>query len=95
MPNNIRKASLRTLVIEASKFKQLQGIEMAEAGQKFVESTSKKARKSYSREEKLKKYYYDNGKISTMCKRYLMNSKSVMRWMKDEEKIRGSSKGAK
>ena len=72
---------------------------MAEAVQHvLVESTSKKGRKSYSREEKLKvvKYYYDNGKnLYQTCKRFSMNSKSVMRWVKDEEKIRGSSKGSK
>ena len=73
---------------------------MAEAVQQvLVESTSKKTRKSYSREEKLKvvKYYHDNGKnLYQTCKRFSMNSKSVMRWVKDEEKIRGSSsKGSK
>ena len=71
-------------------------IEMAEAVQQLlVESTLKKARKSYSRKEKLKvvKYYHDNGK--NLYKRFSMNSKSVMRWVKDEEKIRGSSKGSK
>ena len=66
--------------------------------QVLVESTLKKARKSYSREEKLKvvKYYHENGKnLFQTCKRFSMNSKSVMRWVKDEEKIRGSSKGSK
>ena len=71
-------------------------MEMAE--QVFVDATSKKARKSYSREEKLKvvKNYHDNGKnLYRTCKRFSMNSKTVMRWVKDEEKIRGSSKGSK
>ena len=72
---------------------------MAEAVQQVLdESTSKKGRKSYSREEKLKviKYYHDNGKnLYKTCKRFSMNSKSVMRWVKDEEKIRGSNKGSK
>ena len=66
--------------------------------QVLVESTLKKARKSYSREEKLKvvRYYHENGKnLYQTCKRFSMNSKSVMRWVKDEEKIRGSSKGSK
>ena len=55
---------------------------MAEAVQQvLVESTLKKARKSYSREEKLKvvKYYHDNGKNPyQICKRFSMNSKSVI-----------------
>ena len=46
---NIRNADVRTSIIEVSKLKQ--AIEMAEALQQvLVESTSKKARKSYSRE---------------------------------------------
>ena len=71
---------------------------MAEAVQQVLdESTSKKGRKSYSREKlKVVKYYHDNGKnLYKTCKRFSMNSKSVMRWVKDEEKIRGSNKGSK
>ena len=50
---NIRNADVRTLIGEVPKLKQV--IEMAEAVQQvLVESMSKKARKSYSREEKLK-----------------------------------------
>ena len=45
------------------------------------ESTLKKVRKSYSREEKLKvvKYYHENGKnLYQTCKRFLMSSKPVI-----------------
>ena len=57
--------------------------------QVLVESTLKKARKSYSREKlKVVRYYHENGKnLYQTCKRFSMNSKSVMRWVKDEEKI--------
>ena len=49
---NIRNADIRTLIIEVSKLKQ--AIEMAETVQQvLVESTSKKARKSYSREDSI------------------------------------------
>ena len=88
---NIRNADVRMSIIEVSKLKQ--AIEMAEAVQPvLVESTSKKARKSYSREKlKVLKYYHDNGKnLYKTCKR---SSKSVMRWVK-AKKIRGSSKGS-
>ena len=47
---NVHNAGVRTSIIEVSKLKQV--IEMAEAVQQvLVESTSKKARKSYSREK--------------------------------------------
>ena len=55
-------------------------IEMVEQ-QVLVESTLKKVRKSYSREDKLKvvKYYHENGKnLYQMCKRFSMKSKLVI-----------------
>ena len=55
--------------------------------QVLVESTLKKARKSYNWEEKLKvvKYYHENSKkLYETCKRFSMNSKWVMRRVKDE-----------
>ena len=70
--------------------------------QVLMESMLKKARKSYNREEKTKvvvkyMYYHETSKnFHQTCKRISMNSKSVMRWVKDEEKIwHGSSKGNK
>ena len=60
------------------------------AEQVLVEAMSKKARKRYmySREEKLKvvKYYHDNGKnLYQTCKRFSMNSKTVMLCVNDKE----------
>ena len=55
-------------------------------------------RKSYAREEKLRivNSYYENGKnLYQTCKTFSMNSKTVLRWIKDEEKIRKSKKGSK
>ena len=57
-----------------------QAIEMAEVVQQvLVESTSKKARKSYSRKKLKVKYYHDNGKnLYKTRKSFSTNSKSVM-----------------
>ena len=60
--------------------------------------TQTRKRKSYSREEKLKvvKFYFDNEKnLYQTCKKFSLNSKNVLRWIKDEEKIRKSGKGSK
>ena len=57
-----------------------------------------KTRKSYSREEKLKvvgHYYSEGQNLYQTCKRFSLNTKTVLRWLKDEEKIRGSKKGSK
>ena len=63
-----------------------------------VRHTCTNTRKSYSREEKLNvtKWYWNNGRnLYQTCKHFDMNSKTVLRWIKDERKIQASSKGRK
>ena len=58
----------------------------------------KKKRKSYTREEKIRvvQFYHDNGKnLYQACKKFSLNSKTVLRWIKDEPAIRESKKGSK
>ena len=57
-----------------------------------------KARWSYTREEKLKvtQWYWNNGQNwYQMCKKFGLNSRTVLRWIKDERKIKDSKKGRK
>ena len=75
---------------------------MAEAMQTMLTGEAgdslKKTRKSYSREEKLKvgRHYYSDGQnLYQTCRRFSLNTKTVLRWLKDEEKIRKSKKGNK
>ena len=58
----------------------------------------KRKRKSYTREEKVKvvnSYYANDRNLYQTCKQFSMNSKTVLRWIRDEEKIRDSKKGSK
>ena len=60
--------------------------------------TQTRKRKSYHREEQLKvvKFYFDNEKnLYQTCNKFSLNSKNVLRWIKDKEKIRKSGKGSK
>ena len=62
------------------------------------QSPGKPKRKSYTRETKLKvveSYYARRKNLYQTCKHYGLNTKTVMRWIKDEEKIRQSKKGSK
>ena len=55
-------------------------------------------RRSYSREEKLTvtQWYWNNGRnLYQTCKNFNLNSKTVLRWLKGERKIRASRKGRK
>ena len=57
----------------------------------------KRNRKSYGREEKLKtlKFYWDNGHNLYKTTYFSLNTKTVLRWIEDEEKIWSSSKRSK
>ena len=58
----------------------------------------KQKRKSYTRETKLKviEFYYSRRKnLYQTCKQFELNTKTVLRWIKDEKKIRDSKKGSK
>ena len=73
---------------------------MAEAQTVLSSSTPvrKRKRKSYTREEKIKvvnSYYSCGQNLYQTCKTFSMNSKTIIRWIKDEEKIRDSKKGSK
>ena len=60
-------------------------------------STNEKVRrKSYSREYKLEvaKFYRENNLYRT-SKFYSLNTKTVIRWAKDEEKLKKAKKGSK
>ncbi len=74
---------------------------MAEASHISLTLTGDKPalkRKSYTREEKLKTvnhYYSIDQNLYQTCKRFSLNSKTVLRWIGDEEKIRTANKGSK
>ena len=53
-----------------------------------------KQRRSYTREEELDilSYYKENNLYKT-CQRFDINSKNVLRWDKQEEKIKESKRG--
>ena len=53
-------------------------------------------RKSYSREYKLEvvKFYRENNLYQT-SKKYSLNTKTVLRWVKDEHKLKKARKGSK
>ena len=58
----------------------------------------KKKRQSHSREKKLKvvKFYHENHcNMYQTCKKFELNSKTVKRWVVDEEKIKNSKKASK
>ena len=58
----------------------------------------KQKRKSYTRETKLKviEFYYSRRKhLYQTCKQFELNTKTVLRWINDEKKIRDSKKGSK
>ena len=58
----------------------------------------KQKRKSYTRETKLKviEFYYSRRKnLYQNCKQFELNTKTVLRWIKDEKKILDSKKGSK
>ena len=55
-------------------------------------------RKSYTREEKLKilRFCHSNNRnVYRTCQKYGLNSKTLLRWLKDENKIESSRKGSK
>lgn len=55
-------------------------------------------RRSYTREEKLKvvQWYWINGhNLYQTCKKFELNSKTVLRWIKDERKIKKQQEGPK
>ena len=61
-------------------------------------AVEKKTRKSYTRDEKLKvaSFYKENGSnLYRTCKEFDLNSKTVLRWIKDEEKIKKSKRGSR
>lgn len=59
------------------------------------ESPTRK-RKSYTREEKLKVlFFYHGNNLYQTCKKFDLNSKTVLRWIKDEDKIKKTKKGRK
>ena len=58
----------------------------------------KRSRRSYTREEKIRvvSWYKENdSNLYKTCKKFTLNTKTVMRWIKDEEKIKKSKKGTK
>ena len=55
-------------------------------------------RKSYTREEKIRvlDFYKQNGRnLYKTCQKFDLNSKNVLRWIKDEGKIRESKRGTR
>ena len=57
-----------------------------------------KARRSYTREEQLKvtHWYWNNDQnLYQTCKKFNLNSRTVLRWIKDERKIKDSRKCCK
>ena len=57
-----------------------------------------KARRNYTREEKLKvtQWYWNNDQnLYQTCKKFDLNSRTVLSWIKDERKIKDSRKGCK
>lgn len=77
---------------------------MAEAMQQIPSETrpakSKpfRNRRSYNREEKIEviKWHHDNGNILYRTRKHFsMNTKTILRWLKCEEKIRESRSGSK
>jgi len=60
--------------------------------------TCPNTRRSYAREEKLQvtQWYWNNGQnLYQTCKKFELNSKIILRWIKDERKIKNSRKGHK
>ncbi len=54
-------------------------------------------RKNYTREEKMLviSWHHENGrKIYQTAKHFLINTKSIIRWLKNEAKIRSSKEGS-
>ena len=59
---------------------------------------SKRTRKSYTREEKLKvvTFYHENSEnLYRTCKRFQLNNRTVKRWITNEKAIKESKKGRK
>ena len=57
----------------------------------------KKNRKTYTREEKIQVvtwHYANGGKVYRTAKHFSLNTKTILRWIKDEEKIRDSKPGS-
>ena len=70
---------------------------MAEA-QSSLHSSKKGQRKSYTREEKLKVvafYKENNSNLYRTCQQFDMNSKTVLKWVRSEEDIKKSKRGAR
>ena len=74
---------------------------MAEAATLLLKDSGKFKRsgRSYTREEKkigvLKWYNENDCNLYKTCKKFTLNTKTVQRWMKDEEKIKNSKIGTK
>ena len=59
-------------------------------------ATKKKQRKSYTREYKLEVVKFkERNNLYQTCKHYNLNTKTVLRWVKDKEKIKKGKKGSK
>ena len=55
-------------------------------------------RRSYTREDKLRvlKFHKDNGRnLYKTCQQFNLNTKNVLRWIKEEKKITESKKGTR
>ena len=58
--------------------------------------SEKKKRRSYTKEEKMKVIaFYKEHNLYKTCQKFHVNSKNVLRWKKDEDKIAASKRGSR
>ena len=57
----------------------------------------RKGRRSYTREEKLQvvAFYKENKNLYRTCQHFDINSKNVLRWVKDEDKLKSAKRGSR
>ena len=93
---------MRTLYSRGTAHGHFEALELAMAAveleQTFLAEKAPVKRKSYKREEKLHvvKFYYSNGNnLYQTCKAFSLNSRTVKRWIDNEEHIEESKKGSR
>ncbi len=59
--------------------------------------SDKKTRRSYTKDEKLKvlAFYKEHKNLYRTCKHFDISTKNVLRWAKDEDKIKNSKRGSR
>ena len=61
-----------------------------------VNEITKKKRKSYTRQEKLRVIsFYKEHNLYQTCEHFELNSKTVLRWVRDKKNITKSKRGSK